>query len=260
MIEQMKVRVALRDRPLLDVIDLSLRFVTASWKLYARMAVVTIVPAYAASVWIGYEQDWTLGWALAIGLGAFAQAPFTMLASKLVFEENVTVRAAALASLRALPRLFAARFVQAMALMVGTIMCFVGLLFTGPAVLYLPEVALLEGLPLGKATSRAQRLAFANSGESVMGWMTLALASFFSAWLVGDYLGRTILETIFEITPPEPLFSAGGNYVAMLGFWLGVPIVTTVRFFMYLNMRTKIEGWDIQARFLALTLRAEEAV
>jgi hypothetical protein len=42
----------------------------------------------------------------------------------------------------------------------------------------------------------------------------------------------------------------------MLGFWIFVPFCACSRFFIYLNLRTKIEGWDIQARFLALTLRA----
>ncbi len=257
--QPMQVRVVLRARPVLDVVDLALRFVAEHWSFYARAMLVVIVPAYAFTLWLGTTHGWALAWAVSILIAAFAQAPFTLLASKLVFEHGASVRSALGGSLRLLPRLAVARFTQMIAIVLGAAMCSIGLLYFGPAMLFLPEVALLEGIGIGTALTRSQRLAFASAGDAVMVWLMLAAASLCSVFLLGDYVSRLVLENLFEVTAPESAFSAGGSYTALLGFWAAVPIVATMRFFFYLNTRTRIEGWDIQARFLALMLRAREA-
>lgn len=257
--QALQVRVVLRDRPLLDVVDLALRFVADHWSFYLRAMLIVIVPAYALTLWIGMTDSWGLAWAASIVLAAFAQAPFTILASKLVFEDGASVRAALGGSLRLLPRLAVARFTQAVAMILGGVMCMIGLFYSGPAVFFLPEVALLEGIGIGTALTRSQRLAFANAGDAMIMWLMLAFASLSSVFLLGDYISRLILENLFEVSAPESTFSAGGSYTALLGFWVAIPLIATIRFFFYLNRRTQIEGWDIQARFLALTLRAREA-
>ena len=257
--QAMEVRVVLRARPLLDVVDLALRFVAEHWSFYARAMLVVIVPAYACTLWIGMNDDWAVAWAVSIVLGAFAQAPFTLLASKLVFEDDASVRAALGASLRLLPRLAIARFTQALSLVLSAVVCMVPMFYAGPAVLFLPEVALLEGVGIGTALTRSQRLAFANAGDSMLVWLMLACASVCSVFLLGDYVSRLVLENLFEVSAPESTFSAGGSYTALFGFWAAIPLIATMRFFFYLNTRTQIEGWDIQARFLALMLRAREA-
>jgi hypothetical protein len=42
----------------------------------------------------------------------------------------------------------------------------------------------------------------------------------------------------------------------MLGLFAQVPYLATARFFLYLNVRTRAEGWDIQTRFAAIAARA----
>ena len=61
----------------------------------------------------------------------------------------------------------------------------------------------------------------------------------------------------------------GGDYLAHalaeIGDFLGaqprrvafVPYAATVKFLLYLNVRTRAEGWDVQTRFAALARRAE---
>ena len=51
------------------------------------------------------------------------------------------------------------------------------------------------------------------------------------------------------------MWSDGWSVLSLLGFWLFVPYVVTARFFVYLDVRTRSEGWDIQTRFLALAAR-----
>ena len=50
-----------------------------------------------------------------------------------------------------------------------------------------------------------------------------------------------------------------GGPIALLAMWLAVPILTTGRFFVYLNLRTRREGWDIQVRFNAIAQKEKEA-
>ncbi len=255
----LQMRVQLRDRALLDVIDLAFRFITTHAWLFAKVALVTLVLPYALCVWIGSAVHWGVAWLVAVALGSLAQTPFTMLASKLVFQERTTAREAIFATFRVLPRIVLARFFQAVALTASLVMCFVPVFFFGPAFLFLPEIVLLEGVNFSKAASRGWGLAMNQSGDAFGAWFLLTLTTIASVLLLGDVVGRSLMENVFEISPPESIFTSGGNYLAMFGFWIFVPFCACARFLIYLNLRTKIEGWDIQARFLALTLRARGA-
>ncbi len=259
MIPGLQMRVQLRDRALLDVIDLAFRFITTHAWLFAKVALVTLVLPYALCVWIGDEVNWGVAWLVALALGSIAQTPFTMLASKLVFQETTTAREAIFAAFRVLPRVALARFFQAVVLTASLAVCLLPVFFFGPAFLFLPEIVLLEGVSFSTAATRGWRLATSQSGDAFGAWFLLTLATIGSVLLLGDVVGRALMENVFEVSPPETIFTSGGNYLAMIGFWIFVPFCACSRFFIYLNLRTKIEGWDIQARFLALTLRARDS-
>jgi hypothetical protein len=254
------MQVRLRDRSLVDVLDLSFKFITTHAWLHAKVAFVVLVLPYGLCVWLGENVNWGIAWAAALVLGAFAQTPFTMLASKLVFQERATAREAIFASFGVLPRMVLARFFQAVVITLSLVFCILPVFFFAPAFLFLPEIVLLEGVDFSKAASRAWRLAMSQSGDAFPAWFLLTCATFASAIVLGDLIGRALVENLFEVSPPESTFAVGGNYLAMLGFWIFVPFCAVSRFFIYLNLRTKIEGWDIQARFLALTLRARESL
>jgi len=88
----------------------------------------------------------------------------------------------------------------------------------------------------------------------------LAVAALFAlhvgAVFLGDFAGRSILGDLLEADAPEPLLTTGGGLLPLVGFWLFVPYLATARFFVYLDMRTRAEGWDIQTRFAAIAARA----
>jgi hypothetical protein len=88
----MRAHVALRERPLIDVLDLAVRFCAAHAGAYARLSLAVLAPALAASWGIARIGGWPFGWAAAVLLGAFADAPFVALASRLVFEDTVRAR------------------------------------------------------------------------------------------------------------------------------------------------------------------------
>jgi hypothetical protein len=65
-----------------------------------------------------------------------------------------------------------------------------------------------------------------------------------------------VLEELLQIHL-RPSEEEIGGPLFMFGMWLAVPLLTTARFFVYLNLRTRREGWDIQTRFAAIAARSE---
>ena len=75
--------------------------------------------------------------------------------------------------------------------------------------------------------------------------------------MLADVAGREILKSVLEMKPPPSMFREGGSWLALLGWWATLPLLQTARFFVYLDVRTRTEGWDIQTRFAAIAARAE---
>ena len=82
----LEARVALRDRKTADVLDLALRFLVVNRVPFAKVAVMVMPMGVVTTFIAGRELGWVGGWIIAIFLGLLAQAPFTALASRLVFE------------------------------------------------------------------------------------------------------------------------------------------------------------------------------
>jgi hypothetical protein len=207
-----------------------------------------------ALAWAG---GWWLGWGAVVFLSAFADAPFVALASKLVFADEARPGEAIVASLRKLPSLMAVRFVQLLAIGVSTLMIWLPWIWLGTIMLFVVEVVVLEQASAGTALGRAQRVANANFGAAFPTMLLLLLFPIGTAMLA-DIAGRDILESVLEIKPPHSMFTDGGSWLALLGWWSTTPLLATARFFVYLDTRTRTEGWDIQTRFAGIATRAEE--
>jgi hypothetical protein len=249
-----RARVALRERPLLDVLDLAVRFCVANAGSYARMSLVTIAPAFVASWAAAKLGGWLLGWAIAIALAALIDAPFVALASRLVFAEEARVRDVVRAAARAMPRLAAARCVQGIALALSLMFFGLPWLWVGGVLLFVPEVVVLEGASLTGAWSRATSLASGRLGVATAAVLLLSGLVVGGA-LLADVAGRELLDSVLEIRPPPSIFREGVSALSLFGFWCVLPMRATTRFFVYLDVRTRVEGWDIQTRFNALATR-----
>ena len=99
-----RARVVLRQRSALDVLDLALRFVVAHAGAYARLTLVAIAPAALLSWGLSEAVGWELAWPATIFLAMLAETAFTVLASRLVFEEDVRQRDVLRRTASALPR------------------------------------------------------------------------------------------------------------------------------------------------------------
>ena len=255
----MRARVALRERPLLDVLDLSVRFCAENAAPYAKVSVAILVPAFALSWAAAAAGGWWLGWTAALALAAFADAPFVALASRLVFEDKVRAREALRASWRVLPALFGARMLQTLAVVTSLVLLVLPWLYVGAVLLFCVEVVVLERATVRGAISRAQAIASSRFGTA-LGAMVVLLAVRVLITLVADVAGREAIGEIFEFRAPPSAAETGGSWLALLGWWSTVPILATARFFTYLDVRTRSEGWDIQTRFAAIATRSAARV
>jgi hypothetical protein len=254
----MRARVALRERPLLDVLDLALRFCAAHWTAYAKVSCAVITPAFALSWAVARAGGWWLGWLSVVVMTAFAGAPFVALASRLVFADEVTVRESLGIALRATPRLAGVRFIQLLGLGASLLLLGLPWLWAGTSLLFVVEVIVLEQTSVGASLGRAQRIANAHFGTALLTMVLLALAPAGVAALT-DVAGRELLQEMLEVRSPRSMFADGGSSLALLGWWLSLPVLATARFFVYLDIRTRTEGWDIQTRFAAIATRAAAA-
>jgi hypothetical protein len=255
-LDVLSARVAFRDRGLLDVLDLALRFLAVQARSYAKVSLVVLVPGFALSWLAAEEWGWIGGWFVALLLAWFAQIPFTVLASRLVFQSEVRARDVLRTSLSDLPRLIGVRILWLLAIGVTGAMFGIPALWPLTVLLFTDEVSLLERAGGVRALSRSQRIAAGGRGDAfVMVFLLLLIVS--TATLLADFGGRAIIGDLLQFRSPRPFWIEGGSALCLVGLFGIVPYVATARFFTYLNIRTRAEGWDIQTRFAAIAHRAE---
>jgi hypothetical protein len=253
----MNARVALRERGVLEVLDLMLLFVRTYARAYAWMALFVLVPSFAATWLVGESLGPGWGWTFAALSVAGAELPFTALASRLVFDDRARARDAFGQALRVAPLAVFASFVALAGVALGAMLVVLPGLWIAATTLYLPEAIVLEKGSFGAAFARSSRLCGSSFAEAAAGAL-LRFAMPLFAVIIADVAGRSILADLFELPPPPSLFQSGMSALALAGFWLCVPFVATARFLLYINCRTRTEGWDVQTKFAALALRAEQ--
>jgi hypothetical protein len=257
-LDVIRARVVFRDRAFIDVLDLALRFMTVHVRLYARIAAVVLLPAIAVTYAIAWSGGWIAGWITAVLLGFAVQVPFTVLASRVVFQEKVRAREVLRTALRDLPRILVMRVLWLGAVGVAALVFFAPAGWVGTVFGFTNEVMLLERAPIGQSFGRSNRVASSSLSDAMLG-LVVALAVPVIGVLLADLGGRQTLAELFQFRPPASLFSEGGSVLALLGWFGVIRFAATARFFVYLNIRTRAEGWDVQTRFAALAARSELA-
>jgi hypothetical protein len=256
-LDVLRARVAFRDRAFLDVMDLALRFVAVHARLYAKVALMVLTPCAALTVAASWALGWVGAWVVAILLSFVAQVPFTVLASRLVFQERVGARTVVRAAAAEIPRILVMRTLWALLIGAATLVFLAPGAWGASLFLFVDEVMILERSRIGPAFGRAQRIASGAMGEAVVALAMTCLVPLLAV-LLADVGGRAFIGELLQFRAPAPLWSEGGSVLAVLGWFAVIPYVTTARFFTYLDVRTRAEGWDIQTRFAAIASRAEQ--
>jgi len=257
-LDVLRARVAFRERAFIDVMDLALRFLVVHWRLYAKVSLVVLVPGIALTLGVAsLASDWWVGWSVAFLLSFVAQVPFTLLASRLVFQERVSARVVLRAAAGELPRILVMRGLWLLPILLGSVALVVPSFALATIFLFVDEVMILERSRILPAFGRSRRIAASSLGNTLL---CLAMVTVLPlvAVLFADVGGRAFVSDLLQFQGPLPLWTKGGSVLAVLGWFGVVPYVTTARFFAYLNVRTRAEGWDIQTRFAAIAARAEQ--
>jgi hypothetical protein len=250
-------RVALRPRGPLEVFDLTVQLIRAHLDVFLRLAALTVLPWAALLTAAAALTDGNPGWIVAPVLVApVIQAPFTLLGGRLLFARDVTVRQV----LREmLGRPGASIGVVAWTALGALMSCGVALPLVLAILAFVPEVALLERATGGRVPARALRLASHNPLIA----MSVALGfGALTVWggLVAELTGQLLVRTVLQLGTPFGGFETGQVTPFLLFGMLAVqPVVGMYRLLLFVDLRTRVDGWDLQVGFRAAALASGAA-
>lgn len=247
--------IVLRPRGPLEVFDLAWRFLRETWRPQLRMlALVWLAPALVAFPLCALADGHPAVLLFPMLLAPWLQAPFTLLTGRLLFERDAGV----LDVLRELASRLGTLLVgQALAFAgwVGAAACgFLGLVPVRMALQFLPEVLLLERLRPSRAVRRTLRLAGARSGAA---FTSLVARAGLVIWCgaVGEAGGQALFRVVLQLGEPFGTLQ-GGSVTPFLvaGLLLSQPLHAVYRLLLYVDVRTRTEGWDLQVALRAAGL------
>jgi hypothetical protein len=259
-----EARVVLRPRSLAEILDLALRFATGpAATLYAKLATLILLPAWVLCIALHWAAGWPWWqvWLLALALATPIQGVFTLAVGKLMFAEHVTVRELMREYLRRFPAYLGALLITRVQI---AAVCALGVFLILPPLwiwgrgIHVHEACLLERAGPIDAVRRAARMV---ENRVVPAGATLLLLSIVAVGFVGvseALLNHGLFDFVLQIGKPfGSLIDEGGSAPALLGLLLAVPYWATARFLLYVDLRTRRDGWDVQVRFMALANQAE---
>ncbi|MFT6816554.1 MAG: hypothetical protein ACJATT_000353 [Myxococcota bacterium] len=254
-------RVELRPRTPLAVFDLTWRLLANRGGPFVRLSLLLLLPVWIVSLPVGWWFDWH--WAVALGVwavGTVLRIPFTLLAGRLMFADDVSV----LALLRELLSRWAGMFglfsLMVVNAVVGVCTCGVSLVPTLLLWVWVPEAVLLEQRPdslrrgVWVAVRRSQRLVGHGSSAALAG----SVGSLFLAlWFAGlaEACGSTCMGFLLQFGAPfgSPWDLQATPWI-LFGLLVAQPIIGAYRLLLYVDTRTRSEGWDLQVALRALGL------
>lgn len=251
-------RVALRPRGPLEVFDLALELLRAHPGPFVKLALPLVgFPAAllaAGSLATGGHWAWLL---LAFLLTPAIQAPYTVLGGRLLFAEQVPLTQV-LRELVTRPLATASAVFWPSAMgVVGLLMCGVGPLFTLPLSAFVAEAALLERATGVDAVFRAAKLAM----YSPLGSMVYCSVWFAgSAWgvVVGEATGQMLFDWLLQFGAPFSGLQEGVvTPYAVVGLLAVQPVLGLYRLLLFVDVRTRVDGWDLQVGLRAARLAAD---
>lgn len=261
-----KTRISIRERSLLELLDLALRILREHAGPLTMAFLAGVLPIALVNHWlltaglptdsidaddvVGYVMvsAWLICWEAPL-----ATAPLTLYLGQALFVEKPTAGGVA-ADFAAVARQFLWFQVVIRAPLVLCVVTIPVLYLGWP---YLSEIILLERNPWRKrgprGTSTASRAADLHSrqrGELFGRWMGSAAAGLLLMFIVWRSLW-----SLAQLIIDEPETSATQWTIWLpVAIWLTVGYFTIVRFLSYLDLRIRTEGWEVE-----LLLRAEAA-
>ena len=254
-----QARVVLRPRGTGEILDLTTLIVGKhALRLYLWLSALVLLPCYAALLALRYvlEANWWLVWCVAFCVSSLCQGVFTIAAGRWLFAEELGVREVLRAfTSRALAftSSWFARFVLVLVSLIGLVVPMV----VASIYLFAPEASLLELAGPGDALGRSRAFTRFSLGRAFGMWLALVILSVLVT-LVVHVLCNGLVDNLLQLGQPFEKLGDGGSPYTLLGLMLTAPYVATARFLMYIDGRTRSDGWDIQVRFMAIAQEHEK--
>lgn len=259
---------------MLAKLDAAANLVRLRFSLFARLVLVATVPIIAANVWLEHSLEKVSGrgldFARVSGLSVFgfgfgngtridsvalfvvSTIPTALVGvwigvamRQLIDGSEPTVWSVIKASLRYLPRLLVVWFVGRLLLAVGLVACGFGALFVSPYLALAMPLLGFEGTTVRQTFSRSARL-----GRRGYGTVLMSIVLTGVGWLLvmgAMSLAFALVIGMFQLEDSRSLW-IGWSVVNGLTRLATVPFAASVAFVTYVDLRCKIEGWDLAAR------------
>lgn len=204
------------------------------------------------------------GWALAIIplLAPVLSLPMIATVGHLVFSPKVSFGTVAATTIkRGLPYLLLF-IINRLLTLIGLAVFIVPGLYLWRASWFLGPIVALEGSSMGASFRRGRRFAAGFHGHVashafnaalLVGYLTLAFVSLVHL-LVVEVFGLT-----FDVLAELPVYELYPPYLVLVGFALALPFCTLAWFFVYLDVRIRKEGWDLELSFRARAAALERS-
>jgi len=200
--------------------------------------------------------EWHWAWALVFVplLAPVFSLPMVTTAGHLVFSPKVSFGTVALATLRRGGSFLLLFLANRLLTLVGLVALIVPGLYLWRSSWFFAPIVALEGSGMGPSFRRGRRFAIGFHGHVIghafnvallLIYLSVAFASL-AHFLAVDVFGQTF-PFLAEL-PGRDLYYP---YVGLVGFALAVPFATLVWFFVYLDVRIRKEGWDLEIAFRA---------
>ena len=242
--------IQIRERAYLEVLDLALLVIRKRpWPLLLAAA-GGIVPWAVLNSWLSADQErpptfWLLLYLLE---APWATAPLTVVLGGLMFGQVPRLRAVLGRLARALPTLVLVHLIVRLFLCLTMVL----IRWLSSRLWFASEVILLEQTTGFKALRRCGQLSSGRSGEFFAHW--LSQLGFGLVFTLCFWIGTgSALEALFhsEVTWHRPFLADLGSWRFQLGAWIAIAFFAVARFFVYIDQRIRIEGWELRLRLQA---------
>lgn len=257
------LQVEIKARPAGETVALAARMVQhrpgpfiGAWAFHA---LGTVAFGHLLLVTLGWHWGWGL---LFVPLVApVFSLPMIATAGHLVFSPRVAFGTVARTTLRRGFPFLLLFLVNRLVTLIGLAALVVPGLFLWRASWFLGPIVVLEGSSMGASFRRGRRFAVGFHGHVLGHALNVALLQIYLwvalatlAWFMTVKVFGQTFTSLAEL-PQHDLFYP---YLGLVGFALAVPFVTLVWFFVYLDVRIRKEGWDLEIAFRARAAQLQE--
>lgn len=253
-------RIVLRPRNPLDSMDMAVILCRDQAKPLFRLMLWTVVPVWmvmAVMSWLT-NGHWLVA-LCAFCAVPFVQVPFTVLGGRLLFADAPPVKSVFSDLWKCRGGLTYSLFLGGVCWLVVSLVCFVALPFVQAGFLFLNECVLLERGGNAQAARRSFHMSSLHYEIGLVG----AVARFvLLVWfvLMGEAGGQFLFRDLLQMGAAFGSLADGQITPYVLwGILFSQPLFAIYKLMLYVDVRTRIEGWDLQVSLRALGLQGREA-